>query len=86
MILSDHTLLISSLAFGYIESESSPSIFDLAEAERIRAQKILQYAKGNKAEASCFLNTALARLHIKLKEYDLKCHSHFEKKFSLLNT
>lgn len=72
VILSEDTLLISSLPFGFTDTGSSPLVFDLAEAERIQIQKVLQYAKGNKTEAAHLLNIALATLYRKLKEYDLE--------------
>ena len=72
VILSEDTLLLSSLPFGFTDQGYSPLVFDLAEVERIQIQKVLQYAKGNKTETAHLLNIALATLYRKLKEYDLE--------------
>lgn len=72
VILSGDQLLVSSLPFDFASTKSAPLIFDLAEAEKIQINKVLQYAKGNKAEAARLLNIALATLYRKLKEYHLE--------------
>jgi DNA-binding NtrC family response regulator len=72
VILSNDTLLISSLPFGFTGAGASPLVFDMAEAERIHIQKVLQHAKGNKTEAARLMNIALATLYRKLKEYSLE--------------
>ena len=72
VILSDNKLSVSSLPFGFSNSESSPLVFDLAEAEKIQIQKVLQHAKGNKTEAAHLLNIGIATLYRKLKEYNLE--------------
>ena len=72
VILSDDKLSVSSLPFGFSSTESSPLVFDLAEAEKIQIQKVLRHTKGNKTEAAHLLNIGLATLYRKLKEYNLE--------------
>ncbi|MFZ1530191.1 MAG: sigma-54 dependent transcriptional regulator [Ferruginibacter sp.] len=47
------------------------SAFDLASAEKIHIQKVLNYTNGNKTEAARLLNIALTTLYRKLDEYRL---------------
>lgn len=47
------------------------SAFDLASAEKIHIQKVLNYTNGNKTEAARLLNIALTTLYRKLDEYKL---------------
>jgi len=47
------------------------SAFDLASAEKIHIQKVLNYTNGNKTEASRLLNIALTTLYRKLEEYKI---------------
>ncbi len=47
------------------------SAFDLASAEKIHIQKVLNYTNGNKTEASRLLNIALTTLYRKLDEYKI---------------
>ncbi len=72
VILSGDQLLVSSLPFDFAAANAAPVIFDLAEAEKIQINKVLNYAKGNKTEAARLLNIALATLYRKLKEYNLE--------------
>jgi two-component system NtrC family response regulator len=72
VILSEDKLLTSSLPFGFSNIESSPLVFDLAEAEKMQIKKVIQYTKGNKAEAAHLLNIGIATLYRKLKEYGLE--------------
>lgn len=71
VILSDNTLHPSSLPFDFGTDNNKTFIFDLAEAEKLQIQRVLQHTGGNKAEAARLLNIALATLYRKLKEYDL---------------
>jgi DNA-binding NtrC family response regulator len=48
------------------------SAFDLASAEKIHIQKVLNYTNGNKTETARLLNIALTTLYRKLDEYQLK--------------
>jgi DNA-binding NtrC family response regulator len=72
IILSDDQLSLASLPFGFSNTEASPVIFDLAEAEKIQIQKVLVYAKGNKSDAANLLNIGIATLYRKLKDYNLE--------------
>ncbi|MBS1512363.1 MAG: sigma-54-dependent Fis family transcriptional regulator [Bacteroidetes bacterium] len=47
------------------------SAFDLASAEKIHIQKVLNYTNGNKTETARLLNIALTTLYRKLEEYKL---------------
>lgn len=47
------------------------SAFDLASAEKIHIQKVLNYTNGNKTEAARLLNIALTTLYRKLSEYNI---------------
>lgn len=48
------------------------SAFDLASAEKIHIQKVLNYTNGNKTEATRLLNIALTTLYRKLDEFQIK--------------
>ena len=48
------------------------SAFDLASAEKIHIQKILNYTNGNKTETAKLLNIALTTLYRKLSEYGIE--------------
>ncbi len=48
------------------------SAFDLASAEKIHIQKVLNYTNGNKTETARLLNIALTTLYRKLDEYQIK--------------
>lgn len=47
------------------------SAFDLASAEKIHIQKVINYTNGNKTEAARLLNIALTTLYRKIEEYDI---------------
>ncbi|MEP7163817.1 MAG: sigma-54 dependent transcriptional regulator [Ferruginibacter sp.] len=47
------------------------SAFDLASAEKIHIQKVLNYSNGNKTETAKLLNIALTTLYRKLDEYKI---------------
>jgi DNA-binding NtrC family response regulator len=48
------------------------SAFDLASAEKIHIQKVLNYTNGNKTKAAELLSIALTTLYRKLEEYKIK--------------
>jgi DNA-binding NtrC family response regulator len=48
------------------------SAFDLASAEKIHIQKVLNYSNGNKTKTAELLNIALTTLYRKLSEYGLE--------------
>lgn len=52
--------------------EKMLSAFDLASAEKIHIQKVLNYTNGNKTETARLLNIALTTLYRKLDEYQIK--------------
>ncbi len=47
------------------------SAFDLASAEKLHIQKVLNYTNGNKTETAKLLNIALTTLYRKLEEYKI---------------
>ena len=47
------------------------SAFELASAEKLHIQKVLNYTNGNKTETSRLLNIALTTLYRKIEEYNL---------------
>jgi transcriptional regulator with PAS, ATPase and Fis domain len=47
------------------------SAFELASAEKLHIQKVLNYTNGNKTEAARLLNIALTTLYRKLEEYGI---------------
>ena len=78
MILCTADVLdIDSLSgdFQKIQLENSKgktlSAFDLASAEKIHIQKVLNYTNGNKTETARLLNIALTTLYRKLEEYKI---------------
>lgn len=76
MILTNNTLLtpdtLPSDFQRVTEVNDKPlSAFDLASAEKIHIQKVLNYTKGNKTETAKLLNIALTTLYRKLDEYQL---------------
>lgn len=48
------------------------SAFDLASAEKLQIQKVLNYTNGNKTEAARLLNIALTTLYRKLSDYKIQ--------------
>ena len=76
VILTDgNVLLPESLPNDFISSHphenKTMSAFDLASAEKIHIQKVLNYTRGNKTEAARLLNIALTTLYRKLEEYKI---------------
>ncbi|GGP02086.1 sigma-54-dependent Fis family transcriptional regulator [Cloacibacterium rupense] len=77
VILSDgDTLNADSLPLDFEKVQSKEpkilSAFELASAEKIHIQKVLNYTNGNKTETARLLNIALTTLYRKLEEYQLK--------------
>ncbi|RTL58917.1 MAG: sigma-54-dependent Fis family transcriptional regulator [Sphingobacteriales bacterium] len=57
----------------YVKTEGKTlSAFDLASAEKIHIQKVLNYTNGNKTETARLLNIGLTTLYRKMEEYKLK--------------
>lgn len=52
--------------------EKTLSSFDLASAEKIHIQKVMNYTNGNKTETAKLLNIALTTLYRKLDDYQIK--------------
>ena len=47
------------------------SAFELASAEKIHIQKVMNYTSGNKSEAARLLNIAITTLYRKLEDYKI---------------
>ena len=47
------------------------SAFDLASAEKLHIQKVLNYTNGNKTETARLLNIGLTTLYRKIEEYKI---------------
>ena len=75
LILSEsQTITIDNLPieFKNISFESKQlSAFDLASAEKLHIQKVLNYANGNKTKTAELLNIALTTLYRKIEEYKI---------------
>lgn len=77
VILSDDELKMDSLPlelqnnFKTANNRKLLSAFDMASAEKIHIQKVLNYTNGNKTKTAELLNIALTTLYRKLSEYGL---------------
>ncbi|MDR6404030.1 MULTISPECIES: sigma-54 dependent transcriptional regulator [Chryseobacterium] len=79
VILEDSLeLTVNSLPFDLQQisiakpsSDKTFSAFSMASAEKIHIQKILNYTKGNKAEAARLLEIGIATLYRKIEEYKI---------------
>lgn len=78
VILSEGELQVDSLPLE-LQNITKPSqsgktlpAFDLASAEKIHIQKVLNYTNGNKTKTAELLNIALTTLYRKLSEYGLE--------------
>jgi two-component system, NtrC family, response regulator len=78
VILSDEPVIdIDTLPINFTgllsdtASSKSLSAFDLASAEKLHIQKVLNYTNGNKTESAKLLNIALTTLYRKIDEYKL---------------
>lgn len=78
VILSNDELTIDSLPIElqnyskFDKNNKALSAFDLASAEKIHIQKVLNYTNGNKTKTAELLNIALTTLYRKLSEYGLE--------------
>lgn len=79
VILTDSSMLGSeSLPLDFQNSHSSSnedktlSAFELAGAEKIHIQKVLNYTNGNKTETAKLLNIGLTTLYRKIAEYGIQ--------------
>jgi two-component system, NtrC family, response regulator len=74
ILMSDDILTAENLPFELQQTPASSkqlSAFDLASAEKIHIQKVLNYTNGNKTETAKLLNIALTTLYRKIEEYRL---------------
>lgn len=76
VILTDgQELDVESLPFEFAQpltdNSKNMSAFSLASAEKLHFQKVLNYTKGNKAEAARLLEIGIATLYRKIEEYKL---------------
>ena len=76
VILSDDQLEIDSLPFEIQQSEPTSkngqlSAFSMESIEKLHIQKVLNYARGNKAETARLLEIGIATLYRKLEEYNI---------------
>lgn len=78
VILSDDELAIESLPLDlqilttHVRNDKTLSAFNLASAEKIHIQKVLNYTNGNKTKTAELLNIALTTLYRKIAEYGLE--------------
>lgn len=73
LILMDNNILDAESLPRYSEKAVAESdSLSIRSLEKIHIQKVLQYTKGNKAEAARLLEIGIATLYRKLEEYGLK--------------
>ncbi|UTX48260.1 sigma-54 dependent transcriptional regulator [Chryseobacterium sp. MA9] len=73
LILMDNNILDAGSLPHYSEKAAPESdSLSIRSLEKIHIQKVLQYTKGNKAEAARLLEIGIATLYRKLEEYGLK--------------
>ncbi|GEJ46277.1 sigma-54 dependent transcriptional regulator [Chryseobacterium sp. ON_d1] len=73
LILMDNSILDADSLPHYSEKTVPESdSLSIRSLEKIHIQKVLQYTKGNKAEAARLLEIGIATLYRKLEEYGLK--------------
>ena len=76
VILADgNTLTIDLLPYEMQHvsktTDGALSAFELASAEKLHIQKVLNYTKGNKTEAARLLNIGLTTLYRKIEDYGI---------------
>ena len=74
ILMSGEELVIENLPFELQQNVTGKkllSAFDLASAEKIHIQKVLNYTNGNKTETARLLNIALTTLYRKLEDYKI---------------
>ena len=77
IILCDNELTLEDLpselqnAKGESKKVEVLSAFELASAEKLHIQKVLNYTNGNKTKTAELLGIALTTLYRKISEYDL---------------
>ena len=74
ILITEDAITIENLPFELqhtVSSSKQLSAFDMASAEKIHIQKVLNYTNGNKTETAKLLNIALTTLYRKIEEYKL---------------
>jgi DNA-binding NtrC family response regulator len=74
ILMDKDELTVENLPFDLQQASTATkqlSAFDLASAEKIHIQKVLNYTNGNKTETAKLLNIALTTLYRKLDEYKI---------------
>lgn len=72
ILMNDHTLDAESLPRYSEKASSENDSFSMKSLEKEHILKVLQYTKGNKAEAARLLEIGIATLYRKLEEYHLR--------------
>ena len=77
VILCSSTVLSTDLLPYEIQQEQSKNVkslsaFSMQSVEKLHIQKLLNYTKGNKAEAARLLEIGIATLYRKLEEYNIQ--------------
>ncbi len=75
VILAEKTLSVSLLPYEMQNATSQKgkvlSAFSMQSSEKLHIQKVLNYAKGNKAETARLLEIGIATLYRKLEDYNI---------------
>jgi len=69
--LSFNSLPIELQSIHPSNEHAQLSAFDLASAEKLHIQKVLNYTNGNKTEAARLLHIGLTTLYRKIEEYTI---------------
>ncbi|WP_080778301.1 sigma-54-dependent transcriptional regulator [Chryseobacterium phocaeense] len=72
ILMDDHILNAASLPHYSGKQVPENDSLSIRSLEKIHIQKVLQYTKGNKAEAARLLEIGIATLYRKLEEYGLR--------------
>lgn len=72
ILMNDNTLDAENLPHYADKSTSENDSLSIKSLEKDHIQKVLQYTKGNKAEAARLLEIGIATLYRKLEEYNLR--------------
>ena len=77
VILCSDTILTTDLLPYEMQHQNSKngknmSAFSMQSVEKLHIQKLLNYTKGNKAEAARLLEIGIATLYRKLEEYSIQ--------------
>lgn len=72
ILMNDNILDVESLPHYADKTVQESDSLSMRSLEKIHIQKVLQYTKGNKAEAARLLEIGIATLYRKLEEYGLK--------------